>query len=324
MQSPAATLKKQPHGVLVWAALVTVYLVWGSTYLAIRVMVETLPPLLASGVRFVIAGALFYVLLWARRGRGSLRISGREAVGCGLVGALLLLGGNGLVSIAEKDVPSALAALIIASTPLWVILIRTVTGDRVGRATLAAVAVGFVGVAILVLPGTRPDGVAQLGLVLLLIASLSWAMGSFVSQRIRLPKDPMVSTAYQMLLGGGALTFAGLVRGEGVGLDVASFSGASLAAFAYLVVIGSLVAFTAYVWLLQNAPISRVATYAYVNPVVAIFLGWIILSEAITTTILVGAAVIVVSVAFTLRSERPRTAPEVVEAPAPIAAAEAS
>ena len=304
-----------------WLALWTVYIVWGSTYLAIRITVETLPPLLTAGVRFFSAGLIVYgVLLW-RRGRASVRVSRTELRSAAVVGAALVLGGNGMVVLAERDVPSSLAALVIASVPLWVVLFRTVTGDRVAGGTLAGVAAGFAGVAILVLPGNRPQGVEFFGLFLLIVAAASWAGGSFVSTRLRLPKDPFLSTAMQMMIGGVWLALTGLAMGEGADIDVAGFSTSSIRAFVYLVVAGSLVAFTAYVWLLQNAPISKVATYAYVNPVIALFLGWIILSEQITTSMLGGAGLIVASVAFIVsreatarRAEAPEPKPELAEA----------
>lgn len=301
---------------MVWAALWTVYIVWGSTYLAIRITVETLPPFLAAGVRFLVAGVLMYGWLWFRKGTAGMKVSASQLRSTGLIGILLLLGGNGLVMIAEQEVPSGLASLIIASTPLWVILYRYLARDRVSRGTLAGVAVGFLGVAILVLPSDRPDAAPLTGILLLLIAAASWGNGSFLSSRIDMPRDPAVSTAYQMLLGGAALMLVGSVRGELVGLDVEAFSTRSIVALAYLVFMGSLVAFTAYVWVLQHAPVSKVATYAYVNPVIAIFLGWLVLSEEITTTIVAGAAVIVASVAFIVRKESaPPPAADVVDAP---------
>lgn len=294
---------------LVWLALWTVYIVWGSTYLAIRVTVETLPPLLTAGVRFLVAGTIVMAVLALRRGRAGIRITLPQLVSSSLVGGLLLLGGNGLVVLAERDVPSSLAALVIASVPLWVVLFRAVTGDRVSWVTLVGVAVGFVGVAILVLPGDKPAGTTVLGLVLLVAAAALWATGSFVSTRLPLPKDPFVSTGVQMLWGGVWLVVAGLGMGEASGIDVEGFSMASILAFAYLVVFGSLAAFTAYVWLLQNAPISKVATYAYVNPVIALVLGWVILDERLTAPMLVGAAVIVASVAFIVSKETGTKAP---------------
>ena len=295
----------------VWAALWTVYIVWGSTYLAIRVTVETLPPLLAMGVRFIIAGILVYLTLLIRRGRDGVRVTPTQLFTCAVVGTFFFLGANGMVAIAEQDVPSSLAALIISSVPLWVILFRTILGDKVRGATLLGIVIGFSGVGILVLPGSRPTGATFLGVGLLIFASASWAFGSILSTRFDMPKDLMLSSGYQMITGGVALVIGGLVRGEATGFDPDAWSVASLGAMAYLVTIGSLVGFTAYAWLLQNAPISKVSTYAYVNPVVAIILGWLILSESITTNILLGAAVIVGSVAFIVRKEtQPDTEPE--------------
>ncbi|MDQ4125619.1 MAG: EamA family transporter [Actinomycetota bacterium] len=304
----------------VWAALWVVYIVWGSTYLAIRVVVETLPPFLSAGARFTLAGVILFAILAVRGGLSAIRVTKREVGASLLVGAALLFGGNGLVSLAERDVSSSLAALIIASTPLWVILLRKLAGEKISGATLVGVAIGFVGVAMLVLPGGDSDA-NVMGLLLLVIAAASWAAGSFFSSRVPLPRDPFVSTATQMVTGGAVLLLAGAVTGEASGLDPSEFSGASIGAFAYLVTVGSLFAFTCYVWLLQNAPISKVATYAYVNPVIAIFLGWLILSESITTTILVGAAVIVSSVAFIVSKESGPARPEADDADAPAEAA---
>ena len=300
--------RKTPPAWLVWAALWTVYIVWGSTYLAIRVTVETLPPLLTGGVRFLIAGLIAYGFLAARRGLEAVKVTSRELLSCAFVGGALILGGNGLVVLAERDAPSSLAALIIASVPLWVVLLRFVTGERIARGTLGGVALGFLGVAILVLPGDRPEGATLFSLLLLVTAAAFWASGSFASTRLTMPSDPLVSTAVQMLCGSAWMFAAGFLRGEGSGIDVGSFSVSSIAAFVYLVVAGSLLAFTAYVWLLQNAPISKVATYAYVNPVIAMLLGWAILSEEMTGMMLIGATVIVASVAFIVsrESERPK------------------
>ena len=308
---------------LVWLALGIVYVVWGSTYLAIRITVETLPPLLTGGLRFIAAGLIVFVWLRLRRGARSFRLTRAEIGASAVVGAALLFGGNGMVMIAEQDVPSALAALIIASVPLWVVVLRSIFRDKVSLGTLVSVLVGFVGVGVLLLPGSRPEGVRLGGLLLLVAASLSWAGGSFFSKKLPLNRDPLVSTGLQMLLGGLIMAVAGVARGEAVNIDVASFSTASIVALVYLVSIGSLVAFTAYVWLLQNAPISKVATYAYVNPVIAILLGWLILDEKFTTTIVLGATIIVASVAFIVRKEsapaptsaESQDAPEASDAP---------
>ncbi|CAN5603546.1 drug/metabolite exporter YedA [soil metagenome] len=286
----------------VWTALWTVYLVWGSTYLAIRVAVETLPPMLHAGVRFLAAGVVMYGFLRFKLGRERVSVTRRQLGACALIGAALLVGGNGVVAIAEQEVPSSLAALIIASVPLWVVVMRVLTGERVARATLGGLAVGFAGVALLLMPGTS-GGVPLWGQSLLVLASLSWAAGSFFSKRVPLPDNPFVSTALQMLCGGGILVVASVVTGEAFSVEPESFSAASLAALAYLVLVGSLGGFTAYTWVLQHAPISKVSTYAYVNPVVAVFLGWLILSERITPAIVVGATVIVASVASIVRQE---------------------
>jgi drug/metabolite transporter (DMT)-like permease len=295
---------QQAPGWQVWTGLAIVYVVWGSTYLAIRVVVETMPPLLSGGVRFMLAGAILYVVLLLRKGREGVRFTREHVVSCLIVGTLLVTGGNGLVMVGEVDVPSGLAALIIASVPLWVIVYRRVAGEAIAPGTLVGVAVGFAGLALLLLPsGGNEEVTSWVGLLLLFLAAPSWALGSFLSKRRPLPADPFLSTALQMLLGGLTSIIAGFGHGEAGDIDFGSFSADSLIAFTYLIFIGSLVAFSAYVWLLQNAPISKVATYAYVNPVIAIFLGWAILSEQITASIVAGAAIVVASVATIVRKE---------------------
>jgi drug/metabolite transporter (DMT)-like permease len=288
---------------LVWLCLGIVYVVWGSTYLAIRVAVETMPPLLMGAARFTTAGLLLYAVARAR-GAGSARSLSRAQIGaCWIVGSLLAAGGNGVVNVAEQYIPSSLAALVISSVPLWVVVMRRVTGESIPRLTLVSVAIGFGGVALLLLPGGATHVGKPIGFVLVLLAAFSWALGSFTSRRLPLPPNALLSTALQMFGGGITLLVAGLALGETSDVHPDRFSTDSLLAFAYLILIGSLVAYTAYVWLLQNAPISKVATYAYVNPVIAILLGWAILSENVTAPMLIGAAVIVCSVAATVRRE---------------------
>ncbi len=288
-----------PQEMRVWAALGAIYLIWGSTYLAIRLMVETMPPALGAGLRFVLAGAIMLGVLAARR--RSLRIPARQLAWCFAVGCLLAAGGNGLVTIAERDVPSGLAALLIASEPLWIVLLRSTRGDRVPRATLGGVALGFLGVGILLLPGGRPDDV-PIGMTLLIVlAAVSWAFGSFLQSRVDVPEDPLTSTAYTLFLGGLVLVIGGLGAGES--LDLAAFSAKSVAAFFYLVLIGSIVAFSAYAWLLSNAPISQVSTYAYVNPVIAVLLGAVFLSEDVAVATLAGMALVIASVWVIVRQE---------------------
>ena len=187
---------------LVWAGLAVIYLVWGSTYLFIRIAVQTLPPLLTAGARFVLAGLIICAVLALRRGPHRLRVSRAELLGSTLVGAALIAGGNGLVMLAERDVASGLAALIIGSEPLWIIVFRKLVGERVGAGTLVGVVVGFGGVALLVLPSGSSGGAQALGVLLLVLAAISWATGSFFSQRFALPRDPLLSTAAQMITGG--------------------------------------------------------------------------------------------------------------------------
>ncbi len=291
-------------------ALGVVYVVWGSTYLAIRIMVETMPPLLSAGARFGLAGLVFLVVLGARRGRAGVTATRRELAGAALVGTLLVFGGNGLVTVAEQEVPSALAALIIASVPLWIVVMRLLTRERLPRATIGGVIAGFLGVALLLMPGEQPEGAPLWGLGLLVVAAVSWAGGSFVSGRgIALPRGALLATGWQMLLGGAVMMVFGLALGEAGDVALADISTRSAAAWLYLVVAGSLLAFTAYVWLLANAPISTVATYAYVNPVIAIALGALVLSEEITATMAGGAAAIVLSVAWVVRRESRERAP---------------
>jgi drug/metabolite transporter (DMT)-like permease len=280
----------------VWLALGIVYVVWGSTYLAIAIAVETLPPLLWAGLRFALAGLL--LAAWLAFRRVDLRISKQELAGTAAIGVLLLAVANGLVVLAERTVPSGIAALIVASIPLWIVIYRIVAGERVGRDLLAGVFLGLIGVAILVVPGGLDGTIDPIGALMLFGATLSWALGTVLSPRLQTPRNALVSTAYQMLAGGIVLLVAGLGRGELANVDPATFSVRSMVAFAYLVVFGSLVAFSAYTWLLQNASVSLVSTYAFVNPVVAVLLGALILAEPITPSILIGAAVIVVAVAF--------------------------
>jgi drug/metabolite transporter (DMT)-like permease len=286
----------------IWTGLWIVYIVWGSTYLAIRVMVETVPPLLGAGVRFTIAGAVMLAVLSFRR---SVRPSRAQLLSALAVG-ILLPGANAVVTLAEQEVPSNLAALLIASIPLWVLLMHRVAGEPVSRAGIVAVLVGFAGVALLLRPGEQSEGASLLALAACVFAAVMWASGSFASPRLRLPGDPLVSTGWQMLLGGMVIVAAGLIAGEAPKVDPEAFSLRSVAALAYLIVFGSWLAFTAYAWLLQNAPLSRVATYAYVNPVVAIVLGFLILDEVVTPVTIVGAAIIVLSVALVTRIESRR------------------
>ncbi|MCW3813878.1 EamA family transporter [Micromonospora sp. DR5-3] len=297
---------------LVWTALVLVYVLWGSTYLGIRVAVESLPPLASAAMRFAAAAAVLALVLRLRRGPGALRVDRRQLGSAALVGVLLLACGNGLVGLAESGpagvapLPSGIAALLVATVPLLVVLLRTLGGDRPRPWTFVGVAVGFVGLVLLVLPTGGPGGVPVVGALIIVAGAICWSVGSYLSGRIRMPAEPFVATVYEMVAGAAALTVLATLRGELHGFSPAQVTGRSWAALAYLMVAGSLVAFTAYVWLLHHAPISLVATYAYVNPVVAVALGALFAAEPVTTQVLLGGAVIVVGVAVVVSTERPR------------------
>jgi drug/metabolite transporter (DMT)-like permease len=282
--------------VKLWAALWTVYLVWGSTYLAIKVAVDTLPPVLSAGARFLAAGALLLAIL-AALGRG-VRVTGRELAGSALLGAALLTFGVGIVHLAETRIDSSVAAMIAGSVPLQVILWRRASGERVPVLAQATVAVGLMGLALIVLPGAGAGGTA-VGLALMLGATMSWSAGSFFSRRLTVPADPLLATAVEMLCGGFLLLPLGLALGEAS--DLGGVSLESFAAWAYLVVFGSLVAFTAYAWLLRHAPISTVVTHQYVNPVVAIALGAALLGEDLSWTTAGGAILVIGSVFVAVR-----------------------
>ncbi|GIH62342.1 drug/metabolite exporter YedA [Microbispora siamensis] len=296
-----------------WLALAAVYVVWGSTYLGIAIAIQTLPPMTSGGLRFVAAALVLGTVLLVRA--VPFQMTWRQFGGAALVGLLLLAGGNGMVAVAEQHISSGLAALLVASTPLWLIVLRTVFRDRPHVLTLAGVLVGFAGVAFLSLRGGGASG-SGVGITVVLLGSLSWSVGSFISPRIPMPANPFVASTVEMAVGGGALLVMGLVQGER--LHVGAVSWQSWAALAYLVLVGSLVGFTSYIWLLGHAPISLVSTYAYVNPVVAVILGMAVLSEPVTAAMLVAGALIVVGVALVVSTERRgRTAtPAAEETPA--------
>jgi drug/metabolite transporter (DMT)-like permease len=308
--APPSTVSKAPAAVgLVALALVIVYLVWGSTYLGIRVVVKEAPPLLGMGSRYFVAGALLGLLLTLRGGWRRLRVTRRELLGCATLGLLLPVLGNGLVSVGENlGAPSGVTALLIAIAPLMIAIFRFASGDRPRGWSIFGLLLGFVGLAYLILMGRHVGGSDRVPLgaaLIVLFASTCWAFGSWVQPRLTLPRDAFVMTVHEMWIGGLVLLVAGTVFGER--FDFASYSGKTYVAWAYLVVFGSMVAFSAYVWLLGNAPISLVATYAYVNPVVAVALGALILDEPITRAVLIGGAVIVASVVIVISVERMRT-----------------
>jgi drug/metabolite transporter (DMT)-like permease len=290
----------------VWAALLVVYFVWGSTYLGIKIVVDTLPPLFSAGSRFLTAGAILALVL-ALRGR-SLRVTRRELLSSAFVGLLLLTLGVGIVHVAETRIDSSVAAMIAGTVPLQVILVRTVSGDRVPRTMRLGTLVGLVGLALVVAPGFG-TGSTAVALLVMVGASVSWSTGSFLSPRLSLPRDTFVATSYEMLAGGVFLTVGALVLGEWRDLDEGALAGDSIAAWVYLVVAGSLVGFTAYAWLLRSAPISLVVTHQFVNPLVAIALGMLLLGERPSAAALVGAALVVGAVYLSVRAESPSDRP---------------
>lgn len=293
----------------VLAAFAAVYLVWGSTYLAIRVAIETLPPLTMAGARFLLAGAALYAFM---RLRGVPAPAWRHWRTAAVVGALLLLLGNGGVVLAERTVPSGVVALLVAMVPLWMVLLDWLRpgGVRPTARTVLGLLVGFAGMVLLVGPsglgGARVD---PLGVALVTVGSLSWAAGSIYARGASLPKSALLSTGMQMACGGVWLALAGGARGEWAGLDPAAFTTRSVVAWAYLVVFGSLIGFTAYVWLLGAASAARVSTYAYVNPVVAVLLGWALAGEPLSPRVLGAAAVIIAAVAVITTGRRDLTPP---------------
>jgi drug/metabolite transporter (DMT)-like permease len=290
----------------IWAALLTVYVVWGSTYLGIRVVVESgIPPLLGMGARFLAAAVILMGFLALHRGVSSLKVSWRELRAAAIVGSLLLLGGNGLVAVAERTVPSGLAALIVGAVPLWFVLLRVGSGERPRALTWLGVLVGFAGIAAVSLPRGGIDGVQAWGVLVILAATVFWAVGSYCSPRVSLPPSAMVATAYEMLAGGAIMTAVALAVGETGRFSLADVPTEGWVALAYLVLVGSILGYTAYIFALGNAPLSVVGTYAYVNPVVAVVLGALILGEPVTAVVLGGGLLVVVGVALVLRGERP-------------------
>lgn len=288
-------------------ALGLVYLVWGSTYLAIRVAVETLPPFLMAALRFLTAGAGMYAFL---RLRGVPAPSGIEWRSAGIVGAFLLLGGNGLVVWAEQEVPSGLAALAVSMVPIWMAAADWAWpgGRRPGARASMGLLIGFGGLALLVGPDLRGSDVRlSAALFALLLASPAWAVGSVYARKARLPRSPFMATACEMVAGGGALLAFSLMREEWTRIDWATVSAASWAALAYLTLFGSVVGFSAYVWLLSHVRLTLVSTYAYVNPVVAVLLGWLALGEPVTARTAVAGGIILLAVVL-MTTARPVTA----------------
>ncbi len=278
----------------VWTALVTVYVIWGSTYLGIAVAGETIPPLFAASTRFITAGALMAGIVRLRG--GSLRISKRALGSCIVIGALLP-GANAVLFFAERNVPTGLASLIIASVPLWVVVLRLAARERLPWPALVGVGVGFAGVAVLAHPS---GGATAWGIGLCVISALMWSTGTVLSAWLTMPADPFAATAYEMLAGGLLMLPISVFT-----VHDFSPSGSSILGWIYLVTFGSIIGYTAYVWLIASAPLGLVSTYAYVNPIVAIMLGVLFRGEHLTWRLFIGAVIVVAAVALVVRREPP-------------------
>ena len=285
--------------VLLIAAFAAVYIFWGSTYLAIKYAIETLPPFLMAGSRFIVAGSILYV--WARFSKDYEKPSFKHWRTNFIVGTLLLLGGNGGVVLAQHYISSSLAALLVATEPFWIVLLSWLwlKGTRPNWKVALGLLIGFLGVYLLI--GGQGDSSSNgsgqiLGAFFVIAGAFSWALGSMYGLRATTPKSSALTAGMQMLSGGIVLTLVGSLKGEWATFNVAEVSSSSWFAVVYLIIFGSLIGFTAYSWLLKNAQPAMVATYAYVNPIIAVFLGWLIAGETFTTQMLIGAGVIVGSV----------------------------
>ncbi len=310
-------------------AFAAIYIIWGSTYLAILYAIQTIPPFLMAGVRFVVAGGILYVWAWLR---GAPRPEPAHWLSAAVIGGLLLLGGNGSVVWAQQRVASGLAALLVATVPMWMVLLDWLRpgGVRPGPRTAVGIVIGLLGLAVLVGPDQlmgsgRVDGQGALVLVL---GSMCWAAGSLYARTAKLPASPMQSIALEMLAGGALLLLAGVLAGEPARLDLGAVSLRSVLGLGYLIVFGSLIGFSAYIWLLSVSTPAKVSTYAYVNPVVAVLLGWAVAGEPLTPRMLAAAAIIIAAVAVitTRRAARGRPAmerPETACARVPTDAADA-
>ena len=297
MSSPGSE-SRGSHPRFVWAALGAVYVIWSTTYLAIRVVNETLPPLLATAIRFLVAGGVLYTIAIRTGDRGGDRPGPRQWRAAAIVGTLLMFCGNGGVVWAERTIPSGMAALVIATVPFWMVAIdRLVYHHRQPPAVLVGLVLGFVGAAILV-GGSIAGHVDPTGVLLVVGAAICWATGSLYQRHAPLPRRPFVGAGMQMLVAGAMFVVVGFGTGELGRIDASSFSRASILALGYLIVFGSWIGFTSYLWLLRNARTSLVSTYAYVTPVGAVLLGVVFLNETITLRTVVAGTLIVVAVAI--------------------------
>jgi len=299
-----------------WIALIAVYIVWGSTYLAIRFTIETIPPFLSAGIRFLVSGAILYIWRRLSGDPAPKKVEWRSAT---IIGLLLLLGGNGGLVWAEQRIPSGIASLFIATTPLWMVLIDSLRpgGVRANWLTWLGVLVGLTGIALLAnpwQPHTTSPALDPLGMVVLIVAALSWSIGSLYSRKASLPSSSILGTGMEMLVGSVGLFAFGTLVGEWSQFHLATISMRSIGGLIYLILFGSLIGFVSYTWLLRNAPTPIVSTYAYVNPVVALFLGSVIAGEAldgqdILSALIVLAGVVLITTARSLGARNASAVP---------------
>ncbi len=275
-------------------AFAAIYIIWGTTYLGIRLAIETIPPFFMAGIRFLVAGIITFVFLRARGVPMPNLLQWRSGA---IIGALLLVGGNGLVTWSEQEVPSSIAALIVATVPLWMVLFDWLIyrGISPSKKMVVGLVLGFLGIGLLIGPGQilGINDIRLSAMLILMLAPILWSLGSLYSRQANLPENLFMATAVEMLAGGILLILAGFITGEITQLNLSEISTLSLVSMLYLTIFGSIVALTAYVWLLKNVQAAKVATYTYVNPIIAIFLGWLILSEPLTLQMLVSVVVII-------------------------------
>ncbi|NUM80115.1 EamA family transporter [bacterium] len=295
-------------------AFAAIYLIWGSTYLAIKFAIATIPPFLMAGARFLVAGAIMYVFARLRNSERPTPLHWRSAT---IIGGLLLMGGNGGVTWAEQYVPSGLTALLIATVPLWITVLNWLHHDRIrpGVREIGSVLLGLIGLAILVGPEELigKGRIDLIGAGVLITASLLWSFGSLYSRHAPLPSNPLLSIGMEMLAGGAILAVVGLASGETARIDLSAVSAQSIWSILYLILVGALIGFTAYVWLLKQTSPNLVATYAYVNPVVAVFLGWLLAGEELTFRTMLAATVIVAAVVIVTLKPKEKIAAVPVE-----------
>ena len=305
--------------ILIVLAFAAIYIIWGTTYLGIRIAVETIPPFFLAGIRFLFSGALLFLVLRLRGAALPRRIHWRSAV---IVGGLLLVGGNGFVTWSEQQVESSTAALVVATVPLWIALFDWLIfkGERPGKRVALGLLLGLLGIVLLIGPG-QILGTASFdltSLLILLLAPILWSFGSLYSRQANLPENTFMATAMEMLAGGVLLLLAALLTGEMTNINPAEFSNRSLVALVYLTIFGSIIAFTAYIWLLKYVPATKVATYTYVNPVFAVFLGWLILNETITATTIAATIIIILAVIIITTTRSTRELPDNKQADEPV------